>query len=552
MVILSVLETINILYLFKIIDYITNYNSNEVEARFSRFIDFSQRLGLSPEKYIGITFLTLICFKVFFQVYLSFHQTKLATAIVNRLGKDVQNTFLNNSFFKISQIESSNLIKILTIDLNNVQTLIIIPFLGLISELFIVTGLIVLLLIIEPLLTFTFLFLLLIFYFVLFNRIKNKIFSIGQMNQKDNNRLISLIQEIFEGIRDIIILNKISMYSQKAKKAIDTLYDGVRTNLFLSTLPRSVLDFFFFASFALLLLFKLDLNQPNAFIFTIVIFAATAIRILPGLSKLSNSITQMNFGSASLNSVITFSGNDNERANSSVEIDYFKTLESNIYLKDFSFRYSQSELNVFENQNFTVKSNSINLLYGESGSGKSTLTHIILGLYPISKGQFLYGTNPVKFHSRNWLDIIGFLPQKVFIANNTLLFNITLTDDFDKIDHKQLEQAIINSGIKKLISSKAQDGLDFVCGENGSKLSGGEIQRIGIARLLYFNRKVLVFDEPTSALDYETGNYIRKTLKRLSRSHTVLIISHDKSMSDIADYTSHIQNGQIFGEGFKY
>jgi ATP-binding cassette, subfamily B, bacterial PglK len=548
MIVLSALETLTILFLYQIVNFINSANDKQVDFVFFKLIELSEQITLSTEKFIAIIFLILICFKVLTQVYLSYFQTKLATSIIERIGNETLGKFLDLSFYNSSRIESSNIIKLLTVDLNNIQSLVLLPFLSVVSEVFVIVGLIGLLLIIDPVLTMIFLLSLTVFYFSIFRKIKNTIMVIGQRNQQDNNHLIGLVQEIFYGLRDIIVFQRINMYSRKSNKAIKDLYEGVRKNLFLSTVPRSLLDFFFFASFSLILYFRLDLDQTSSFISSLVIFAASAIRILPSLSKFANAVTQINFGSASLNSVLVFFNNKNASALSGSNSDYDSFPEAGIKLIDFSFSYLPSGSHIFENQSISIKNKAVNLIYGESGSGKSTLIHIILGLYPISDGEFFYGQTPIEFNSRNWLNKVGYLPQDVFIANNTISFNITLTEDQSEINYQLVDEVIRKSSLDKLIASKIGFGLDFICGENGSKLSGGEIQRIGIARLLYFNREILVFDEPTSALDLETGRYIRETLKSLTKSHTVIIISHDESMADIADSISHIENGQIYNK----
>ena len=144
-----------------------------------------------------------------------------------------------------------------------------------------------------------------------------------------------------------------------------------------------------------------------------------------------------------------------------------------------------------------------------------------------------------------WRRCVGYLPQSVFILDDSIINNIVLSNSYEQVDFDLLNDCINQAQLNELIAKK-DGGLNFKVGENGSMLSGGEIQRIGIARLLYSKKKVLVFDEPTSALDSKTESEILGTILSLKSNCSVIIVSHNRKVMDFVDCSIEIRNGEIF------
>jgi len=183
-------------------------------------------------------------------------------------------------------------------------------------------------------------------------------------------------------------------------------------------------------------------------------------------------------------------------------------------------------------------------IIGESGVGKSTLINIFLGLLKPSSGELLVDGINVFDNLDKWYRIIGYVPQNIYLTDDTLKRNIAFGVSDDKIDNIRLQEVIKMSNINKFIFSLPK-GLDTTLGERGIRLSGGQLQRIGIARALYRNPKILVLDEATSSLDVENEKDIINTLDHLKGEITVIVVSHRFSATKNCDKLFLVKNKNI-------
>ena len=182
---------------------------------------------------------------------------------------------------------------------------------------------------------------------------------------------------------------------------------------------------------------------------------------------------------------------------------------------------------------------------GESGAGKSTLIDLLIGLQDPSEGSILVDGKNLSSNKNFWLDKIGYVPQKVYITNNSIKSNIALGLDETEIDFNRLKIVTEQCELTKLIS-KLPEGFDTNLGDRGIVISGGELQRIGIARALYKKSEILVLDEFTSALDDENELKLIRILKKLSDNKTIIISSHKKNLFNLCDSVFLIEDKKIF------
>ena len=218
----------------------------------------------------------------------------------------------------------------------------------------------------------------------------------------------------------------------------------------------------------------------------------------------------------------------------------------NLELKNLNFKYLGNENNALENINLKIKKGKIIGITGPSGSGKSTLVDLMMGLIEPSSGSIHINGKPLHQIRKNWLKLVGYIPQDVHLNDDTLKNNITFLSK-DSFDDQKLSSAIKMSGLENLVTSK-QNILDENVGEKGIKLSGGEKQRIGIARTLYKNSKILILDEPTSSLDENNEAKILENIFRL-KNLTLIMITHKIYTLKKCDEILFIKNGKIVFHG---
>ena len=227
------------------------------------------------------------------------------------------------------------------------------------------------------------------------------------------------------------------------------------------------------------------------------------IKIIPSINKTVTAINYLQYASKSvqtLNQEMYFEDRENmieQTSSNNLIIDFDKKIN----FVNVSFNYSKK--NILQNVNFEIKKNSFIGLIGETGSGKSTLCNLLLGLYKPISGQILSDDENIFKNPRSYQNLIGYVPQNIFLLDDTIKNNIAFGIDEKDISEKNIIETIKYSSLENFVS-KLPNKINQIVGERGVKISGGEKQRIGIARALYRNPKLLVLDEPTSALDGDT------------------------------------------------
>ena len=213
---------------------------------------------------------------------------------------------------------------------------------------------------------------------------------------------------------------------------------------------------------------------------------------------------------------------------------------------------SYGDLEVIKGVDITAHRGDVVSLIGSSGSGKSTLLKIIAGFISPVSGKLILNEKENIFQNLSfWQQRIGYVKQNVFLYNSSIKNNIAFGVEDENIDFKKLNQSIDLAHLNDFIS-KNSEGIEYIVGENGSKLSGGQIQRIGIARAIYFDSEIILFDEPTSALDENSQNKIIKTINDLSKNNfTIIIVSHQKSLLKNCNKLFEINNGNLKELKFK-
>lgn len=210
-----------------------------------------------------------------------------------------------------------------------------------------------------------------------------------------------------------------------------------------------------------------------------------------------------------------------------------------IVLKNLSFKFGENV--IFEKINFIMKKKQLLTIYGESGVGKSTFVNILLGHITNYTGKYYFDGLDTEFISKKYIrKEICCMQQERILFPESILFNITLGINFDKIKFNNI---VIILGIDKIVE-KYSDRWNFRI-YNNNVLSGGEVQKILIARCLLSDSKVLIFDEPTSALDYESVNSFLKLISEEKKVRSIILLSHDKRVFDVSDRIININNKKM-------
>ena len=199
---------------------------------------------------------------------------------------------------------------------------------------------------------------------------------------------------------------------------------------------------------------------------------------------------------------------------------------------------------MFSNLNLEIKIGDTIGIFGDSGSGKSSFINLLIGLLKPKSGQILINGIDINSNINAWRESIGYVPQNIFLIDDTLKRNISFDLEIDTGDVKKINECLKQSELINFVNN-LQNGLDTIVGERGSRISGGQLQRVGIARALYNDPKILIFDESTSALDKETELEIIKNIYKFKSKKTLIIITHKKELLKECDKIYKLENGKF-------
>ena len=215
-----------------------------------------------------------------------------------------------------------------------------------------------------------------------------------------------------------------------------------------------------------------------------------------------------------------------------------------ISLKDISFSYGDNQKDILKNINLSIEKGTIVGITGETGAGKSTLFHIMLGLLTPKSGNIFYKDKNIHKNMETWRNQIGYIAQNIYLLDNTIEKNISFNFLDEKIDEERMDFSIKMSCLNEKIA-ELPDGLKTKVGNDGIRLSGGEKQRVALARSIYRNPNIFFMDESTSALDLDTEQRIIKNLKENFSKKTIILIAHRKTTINECDKIINLKNGHI-------
>jgi ABC-type multidrug transport system fused ATPase/permease subunit len=290
------------------------------------------------------------------------------------------------------------------------------------------------------------------------------------------------------------------------------------------------------------------------------IFALASVRLLPAVGNLISGINVIRGNSYSLDRLF-FDFKELEKENLISNFDSARVskkllpkgqqtfqFSDRVILNSLTFQYPNTTRNVLEEISLSIRKGESIGLIGKSGAGKTTLVDVILGLFIPQFGDIKVDGVSVYSNLRAWQNMLGYVPQSIFLIDNTLERNIAFGVPDHLIDQNKLKKAIAMAQLGKVVE-QLPDGVKTIIGERGVLLSGGQRQRVGIARVLYHEREILVFDEATAALDTETEHLITEATKALAGSKTIIIIAHRLSTIEHCDCIYQLEQGRILKSG---
>lgn len=527
------LETLSIGSLYPLfINLFSSENRLNEETWFNTEL-FENFLG-SESVFLNLSIIIIIVFllKNLFLVFVVHWTQTFEREFKLRLKKKLLNVYLLKEYlFHISR-DTGKLVRNINTATDTIMKSLAITMVFF-TDLFMLIGLIILMCLINfyfVLTSLTIVISIAILYFYFFKKI---LISYGEFTFEYQGEALKRLLQTFTMIKEIKIFKKenyfINLFYQEESK----FQIFQRKAYIIRSYLKPFFEMLFIVGLLIFFNFKsLGSKQIADTLPELAIFTVVLLRLIPSISKIITSLQLQNQYHATIEAVRDdlainekkLISNDYQKIN----IDDFKYIE----LKNVSFKYPDKENYILENFSIKINKGEYVGIIGESGSGKSTLVDIIIGLLNVNKGDIYFNDKKINVENSDWKSLFSYVPQTVNIFNDTFLSNITLELNEGKIDKKKLDDAIQHSGLNKFFS-KLNNNLQANLGEIGAKISGGERQRVSIARALYKNTNIIIFDEAFSSLDVITKNLILKEIKELSKIKTIISISH--TLDDLSD-----------------
>lgn len=467
-------------------------------------------------------FVGVYLIKMSFLIFLSWYQT----GFINRARASVSlrlfSSYMLEDWTFHTKNNSAKLINTLTNETSMFAASHLTSLLNLISELMVLLFICSLLFYLEPISSLVLLTVLISAILVFYLAIRKKTKKWGIERQTNESMRIKSLQQGLGGAKEIKLLGResefINMYSISNTKVTDV----VRFQGFYVTLPRLFIEFltiFVFGSIVVLLSIE---DRPTFEIISVIsVFGAAALRLMPSINRLIASQQALRYSTAVISTLRKEIANIKDfHHESPKEFVFNKSLS----IESVEYSYEKSQYVIKDLTLDIPKGSSIGII-GESGSGKSTLMDMMMGLLHPSKGKILVDNVDIFSNIRGWQRKIGYVPQTIFLIDDSLRRNIAFGISDDDIDENKVRDAIEKAQLNDFVDN-LDNGLDTIFGERGVRLSGGQRQRIGIARALYHNPPVLFLDEASSALDSDTEAEVMKAVDLMMGEKTIIIIAH--------------------------
>ena len=480
---------------------------------------------------------------------LSLYAARVGTEIADRLYA----YYMQEDWQFHASGSSAQLTKQVSTEAIRVTNGIVQPLMQMNAKVVLATLISVSILIYNPIIAITGLFIFALAYFLLYKLVRKKLVSNGQVISQVSTERFRLMNEGFGGIKDVLLLNRSQDFVKRFEESGKVFARALGLNSGISQVPRYFMELIAFGTMIGLVLLLIKLHEGNlgTVLPILAVYALAAFKLLPALQQIYSSIAQIKGNLAAFEAV----KGDLERSVSSHKfitkeaLPIRTELKQQITLSDIKFNYPGKSRPAVNGVTMTIPVNSVVGLVGSSGSGKSTLIDLLLGLLMPQSGHiYVDDTCITSENKRAWQDTLGFVPQSIFLSEGTIAENIAFGLPVADIDLKQVNKALKLASLTELVA-QLPDGVNTKVGERGVQLSGGQRQRIGIARALYHEADVLVFDEATSALDGITEKVIMDAIHDFSGQKTIIMIAHRLKTVQKCDIIYLMDQGKIVDQG---
>jgi len=505
--------------------------------------------NLDPSLLIAILLFVGILFVVLKNVIIGY-QIRVQFGFIAKAKQSVSSRLFSNYLrapysFHLTH-NSSALIRNVVNEVNEFELRVLMPWMLLLSEALVTFGLITVLLVLNPINTLAVGLLLGLGGAGYLLVTRGRVDRWGHVRLENEELRIRSVQQGLGGIKEVKLLGLEDVLLEDYKVYNKSSAEAFAAQAFFSQVPRLLLEVIALSAVIVVVFISLLSGlDTEEMVTSLGLLAVAAFRLLPSTNRIISACSSLKFGAASLNNVA-------QELAESEKVEQFLseqresepiTFSSSIDIEGLSYQYREDSKKVLDQISLKIPHNAFVGVIGESGSGKSTLVDVILGLLPPTEGQVKVDGVPISSNLRSWQEKIAYVPQHIYLADTSIRKNVAFGIPDDEISSERVEEMLKLAHLESLMAD-LEDGIDTEVGERGVRLSGGQCQRIGVARALYRDPAVIVFDEATSALDDDSQEKVMDAIKGLKGSRTIIMISHRLSTIDYCDVVFELKGGK--------
>ena len=484
---------------------------------------------------------SLYLVKTLYLTYVIDRQNKFLFGLNAFISKLLYSKYLKQSYTFFLETNTAEVTKNIMVEVQ-LLTKYFIALMHLFNESLLLLTVFLTLILIEPIGVLSIGALFLLFGYFYFRLTNKRIFLYGEKRKELDGKISKVILEGYGGSKEIKLLGRDSYFIDYFNELNDQKKIISANQTTLTQLPRLYVELLAFLSVISLVGVMLFQDQPTAQIISKVgVFVVAIFRVIPSYSKITVALQNIKYNNVALDVIHQkFQKLTIEEKTDEYQIEFNDHIEfDTVY-----FQYATSENDVLKNLNFKINKGETVGFIGSSGAGKSTVIDLLNGLLVPSRGDIKVDGISIRKCLKTWQGKIGYVPQQNFLTDASIASNIAFGLPIEKINQQKLSQAIKKAELESFIDSLPQ-GVETTVGERGLHISGGQMQRIGIARALYNDPDVLIFDEATSALDEKTEKNVLSAIRELKKSKTIIVITHRKNALYDCDRVFHIENGKL-------
>lgn len=548
------LDVLGVASILPFMALLTNPNIIETNELFNLLFVYMSNFGIDNTNhflfFVGLVVFLLLITSLFFRAITQYAQWRFVMISEYMISKTLIEKYLHQPYEWFLNQNSGNLGKSILSEVNVVIGNIIMPLINIFSQSIIVCLIILLLIITNPIIALSAGLIFSISYVSIFYLVKNILSLLGIERLKANDGRYRTVNEAFGAYKDVKMKELENTYINKYSNHAKIYAFHQSKSLVIGQLPRYFIEGIAFGGMLLVILVLMRrYDNFNSILPVLSLFAFAGYRLIPSFQQIYYGMTSIKFAKPSFESIYHDFKNlktfDKKRKNNS---EFFFT--KNININNLCYKYPGVVKTNLNNINLSIPAFSTIGIVGPSGSGKSTLISIILGLLKPTSGSLEVdekAINSTNIHS--WQKIISYVPQQIYISDSSIASNIAFGVEEKEINFDLVIEAAKSANLHNFIVNELKDKYKTVVGERGIRLSGGQLQRLGIARALYTNPKILVLDEATSSLDNVTEKSVMESIYNLKNKITIIIIAHRLDTIKNCDNIFLIKDGVLEDQG---